>query len=216
MAVSGLVLFGFIVGHLLGNLQVFIGQDAINRYSEFLKSTGELLWAARLFLLAMIGVHIWTSVQLTIENNAARPASYVSKKYVKASLSSRTMIWSGVVILAFVIYHLLEFTFIKVHPEWGNQVDAKGRHDVYSMLVRSFQQPLISFFYVLSVFLLCFHLSHGISSALQSLGLHNKTTRSILSIWGPRVAWLIFAGYASIPLAVQVGFVKLPGGVLMP
>src|SRR5580658_4969724 len=107
MAFSGAALFGFIVAHLAGNLQIFEGQEAINRYSLFLKSLGELLWAARIGLLAMVGIHIWTSVQLTLENKAARPIAYAEKNYIEASTASRTMIWSGVVILVFIIFHLM-------------------------------------------------------------------------------------------------------------
>jgi len=213
MAVSGAALFGFIVAHLAGNLQIFEGQEAINRYSLFLKSLGELLWAARIGLLAMVGIHIWTSVQLTLENKAARPVAYAEKKFIEASTASRTMIWSGTIILVFIIFHLMHYTFMTVHPEYRNLVDAQGRHDVYSMMVLGFQQPAISIFYIAAIFLLCFHLSHGIYSMFQSLGLQNDKIRACLLKWAPRIAWLIFLGYASIPSAVLAGIVKLPPGV---
>jgi len=213
MAASGAALFGFVIGHLVGNLQIFLGQEAINRYALFLKSTGELLWAARIGLLVMIGLHIWTSVQLTAENAAARPVAYTGKNYIKASTASRTMIWSGLVILVFIIYHLMHYTFMVVHPEYRNLLDARGRHDVYSMMILGFQQPAISAFYIAAIFLLCSHLSHGIYSMFQSLGLQNQKARALLTTWAPRLAWLIFAGYASMPIGVLLGLVKLPAGV---
>jgi succinate dehydrogenase / fumarate reductase cytochrome b subunit len=108
------------------------------------------------------------------------------------------------------VYHLLHFTFLKVHPQYGHLTDLKGRHDVYSMMVRSFQQPGISAAYIISVFCLCFHLSHGLSSMFQSLGLNTERSRPVFACWGARFAWLIFLGYAAMPLACLLGWVKLP------
>jgi succinate dehydrogenase / fumarate reductase cytochrome b subunit len=213
MAVSGAVLVGFVLSHLAGNLQIFLGQEAINRYGHFLKSNPELLWPARLFLLLMLAVHVVTSVQLTAEAKAARPVAYAEKDYIKAGLASRTMIWSGFMIFGFLVYHLLHFTFLKVHPQYGHLTDALGRHDVYSMMVLSFQQPLIVVAYLVPMFFLCAHLSHGISSMFQSLGLNTLAMRPGLSCWSAWMAWLVFAGYASIALACFFGFVKLPAGV---
>src|SRR6185312_9403439 len=139
------------------------------------------------------------SIQLTAQANAARPQPYAQKEYIKASLASRTMIYSGFLILGFIVYHLLHFTFLKVHPQYSHLVDAQGRHDVYSMMVLSFQRWPISLVYIVCVFLLCYHLSHGISSMFQSLGFNSNRTRHPLSVWGARVAWLIFIGYAAIP-----------------
>jgi succinate dehydrogenase / fumarate reductase, cytochrome b subunit len=213
MALSGAALLGFIIGHLVGNLQIFIGQNQINAYAVFLRQIGELLWIVRIGLIVMVVIHIWTSIQLTVENNRARPVAYEEKKYIKASTASRTMMWSGTVVLAFLIYHLLHFTFLKVHPQYGHLTDSLGRHDVYSMMVLSFQQWPISLVYIVCVFLLCFHLSHGISSMFQSLGFNTTRFRRRLSAWGARVAWLIFLGYAAIPTGVLLGMVKLPPGV---
>ncbi|HVO32875.1 MAG TPA: succinate dehydrogenase cytochrome b subunit [Elusimicrobiota bacterium] len=216
MAVSGFVLVLFVIGHLLGNLQVFLGQDTLNEYANFLQNLGEWLWIARIGLIFMLVVHVWTSVQLTLENRAARPVDYGSRRYIKANTASRTMIYSGLVIFSFLVYHLLQFTFLKVHPEWAHLKDARGRHDVYSMVVRSFQEPAIAVSYVAAIFLLCFHLSHGLSSMFQSIGLQGGRIRRILDTWGPRVAWLIFAGYAAIPTAIVLHLVRLPAGVLLP
>jgi len=210
MAASGLVLSLFVIGHLVGNLQIFLGAEAINRYGELLKSFPELLWPVRIFLLAMILLHIATSTQLTLEARAARPVAYSEKTYTKASLASRTMFISGLLIFSFVIYHLLHFTFLRVHPEYSNLIDMKGRHDVYSMMVRSFQQPGISAAYIVAMFCLCFHLSHGLSSMFQSLGFNSERSRPCLSQAGAAVAWAIFLGYISIPVACLMGWVNLP------
>jgi succinate dehydrogenase / fumarate reductase cytochrome b subunit len=214
MAVSGAVLFGFVVAHLVGNLQIFLGQDAINRYGNFLQNTSELLWPARIFLILMVLTHIVTSIQLTLAANSARPVAYTQKEYIKATLASRTMMYSGSLVLAFIVYHLLHFTFLKIHPQYSHLMDAKGRHDIYSMMILSFQQPLICVAYILPIFFLCAHLSHGISSMFQSLGINTLKTRPFLSAWGARLAWLIFIGYALIPLSCLLGWVKLPPGVL--
>src|SRR5262245_24188803 len=139
MAGSGIALAGFIVGHLAGNLKIFFGPEALNSYSAFLKSLGELLWVARIGLLAMVGFHIWTAVSLTLENRAARPVAYANKTYIEASYASRTMHLSGVIVLFYIVYHLMHFTFVTVHPEFGHFTDAQGRHDVYRMVVSSFQ-----------------------------------------------------------------------------
>lgn len=214
MALSGAALFAFLIGHLAGNLQIFEGQDRINAYAVFLKNLGELLWVARIGLLVAVIVHVRVSIQLTLENRAARPVEYAEKRYTKASLASRTMAWSGVVVLSFIIYHLLHFTFLKVHPQYSQLVDAQGRHDVYSMMVRSFHQPVISLAYIVSVFLLCFHLSHGLQSMFQSLGVNSLRARPMLVLASRLIAWGIFAGYAAIPLGVLSGIVRLPPGVM--
>src|ERR1035437_369461 len=115
MAVSGAALFAFILGHLMGNLQIFLGPEPLNRYSAFLHSTGELLWISRFGLLVMVGIHIWTATALTLENRAARPTAYAAKEYMEASYASRTMHWSGILVAAYIIYPLMHFTFRSVH-----------------------------------------------------------------------------------------------------
>jgi len=213
MALSGATLVGFVIAHLVGNLQIFLGQEAINRYGNFLQSTSELIWPARIFLLIMLLTHIVTSIQLTLDANAARPVAYAKKEYIKATLASRTMMYSGLLILGFIVYHLLHFTFLRVHPQYSHLTDPKGRHDIYSMMVLSFQQPLICVAYIVPIFFLCAHLSHGISSMFQSLGLNSMKSRRLLSMWGARLAWLIFLGYAMIPISCLLGWVRLPPGV---
>lgn len=213
MALSGLVLVGFVIAHLVGNLQVFLGQEAINRYGNFLQGMTELLWPARIFLLIMVVVHIVTSIQLALVSNTARPVAYSKKAYIKASLASRTMMYSGVIVLGFIVYHLLDFTFLKIHPQYRDLIDAQGRHDIYSMMIFSFQQPLICIAYIVPIFFLCAHLSHGISSLFQSLGLNTLRSRRPLTKIGTLLAWIIFIGYALIPIGCYFGWAKLPPGV---
>lgn len=213
MAVSGLALFGFIVGHLAGNLQIFLGQEKINAYAAFLKSYPGALWAARIGLLVMAVIHVWAAVKLALENRAARPVAYAGHKFRKATYASRTMHYSGFIVLAYIVYHLMHFTFGGAHAQYFHLQDAQGRHDVYSMMVLSFQQPAITIAYIIAMLLLGWHLSHGLSSLFQTVGLNNDRLRRRLSWGGSLVAWAIFLGYSAIPLGVWLGFVKLPPGV---
>jgi succinate dehydrogenase / fumarate reductase cytochrome b subunit len=208
MALTGAGLFLFVVGHLLGNLQVFLGPEAINRYGHFLQTTPEILWPARIGLLAFVIIHIWTSISLTLENRAARGSQYQVNEIVDATLASRTMIWSGLIIFAFVAFHLAHYTLLIVHPEFRDLRDANGLHDIYRMLVIGFSNYWVSGFYVLGIGLLCIHLSHGASAMFQSLGLQNARYEGAIDRFAKVAAWLIFLGYISIPLAVLAGVVK--------
>src|SRR5579872_7203504 len=166
MAVSGCVLFLFVLGHLIGNLQIYEGPEKLNRYAVFLRSLPALLWTVRVVLLAMVVLHIWSSVQLALRNLEARPIGYVKKKSTESSYASRTMYWSGPIILAFVIYHLLDFTFGTVNPDF-----VAG--DVYSNVVASFSVIPVSAFYIFAMLLLGMHLYHGLWSMFQSLGFYH-------------------------------------------
>jgi len=207
-AVTGAGLFLFVVAHMLGNLQIFLGPEAINRYGNFLQTTPEILWPARIGLLVFVIIHIWTSIALTLENRAARHQRYEVKRVVDASLASRTMIWSGGIIFAFVGFHLAHFTLMVVHPEFRDLHDALGRHDIYRMMVIGFSNPWVSGFYALSIGLLCVHLGHGIESMFQSLGLKNEVWTARINVLGIAVSILLFLGYVSIPAAVLTGVVK--------
>lgn len=215
MALTGLGLFLFVVGHLLGNLQIFLGQDAINAYGHFLQTTPELIWPARLGLLAFVGFHIWAAVTLTARNRAARGLVNYSNAYTPtvASYASRTMMMSGLIIAAFVVYHILHFTVqARAVNLTGNDfvalTDAKGRHDVYAMMIAGFRQPLVSGFYIVAMGLLCLHLSHGVGASFQSMGLKNKAWGAGIDRFGRVAAWAIFLGYISIPVAVLLGYGK--------
>ena len=207
-AVTGAGLFLFVIGHLLGNLQVFLGPEAINRYGHFLQTTPEILWPARLGLLVFVIIHIWTSIALTIENRAARNQRYEVRKIVDASIASRTMIWSGGIIFAFVGFHLAHYTLMAVHPEFRDLHDALGRHDVFRMMILGFSNVWVSGFYVLGVGLLCLHLSHGASAMFQSLGLKNEAYAAFIDKVAKIAAVVIFVGYISIPLAILMGYGK--------
>ena len=210
MAVSGVILILFVIGHLLGNLQIFLGPDWINGYAEHLRALGPLLWIIRAFLLFTVLVHIYYTIRLAVENRRARPSRYRRKEIVKATLASRTMVMSGVILLAFIIFHLLHFTLRTTDPRFATlAMDPLGHYDVYSMMVLGFLSPLVSGFYILAMFLLAFHLSHGSSSFFQSLGLTNQKLTPRLALAGRIFAWLLFFGYSSIPIAVLLGWVRL-------
>jgi len=210
VAVTGLMLIGFLVVHLLGNLTVFFGQDAMNTYAEKLHSLGGLLWIARIGLLAVFGLHIGFTISLILENRAARPQKYVAGDRVGSSVFVRTMRYTGFIVLAFVIFHLAHLTLGWVQPAVYSMVDGLGRPDVYSMVVIGFQNVPISLFYIFALILLTFHLSHGIGSLFQTLGLSNHRLRPLLSLAGKAFAWILCAGFIAIPLFILLGFVKLP------
>lgn len=208
MAITGVVLFFFVIGHMLGNLQIFLGPEVLNRYGAFLKSNPGVLWGVRIVLLVIVAIHITTAVQLSLANTAARPEKYLTPANYKSSYASRTMIWSGVILLAFIIYHLLHFTALAIDPGFAHLHDAQGRHDVYRMVVLGFSHPLVSLFYIFSMALLCLHLSHGVSAMFQSLGLKNKAYGTLIDRFALAAAVIIFLGYSSIPVAVLLGIVK--------
>ena len=208
MAISGVLLFLFVIAHMLGTLQVFLGPESLNAYGAFLKSKPGLLWSVRLILLVIVVFHIVTGIQLALQNRRARPVRYANSKPPYANLASRTVLISGLVIFLFVAYHLMQFTLGVTNPEYLHLEDSKGRHDVYRMTVEGFSNPEVTLFYVIAMGLLCLHLSHGVSSAFQSLGLKNKRTESLICRVSQVAAIIIFVGNSSMPLAVLFGFVK--------
>jgi succinate dehydrogenase / fumarate reductase cytochrome b subunit len=216
MAGSGAVLFLFVLGHLAGNLQVFLGAEAINRYGHFLQSNVELLWPVRLALLAIVALHIWSATKLTLENRAARPQAYAQWQPTAATYASRTMMVSGLIVAVFIVYHLLHYTvMVKAVNLTGRDFDAKpeffdaqGRHDVYKMMVTGFQQWPVALFYLVGVGLLCLHLSHGISAMFQSLGWKKRSYGERLDRCAKWVSVLIFLGYSSIPVAILLRWIQ--------
>jgi succinate dehydrogenase / fumarate reductase cytochrome b subunit len=208
VAVTGIILIVFVIGHLLGNLEIYLGQDHTNWYAEFLRSTGPLLWIVRIILILAVMVHIVATIQLTVENLRAKPGRYAVKARQASTFASRTMIYSGLLVLCFVIYHLLHFTFQTTNPEFRTLTDAQGRHDVYHMVILGFRQPLISLFYILALFLLSLHLSHGFASVTQTLGINNRKISGLISNGGRVLCWIIFAGYISIPITILLGLLK--------
>jgi succinate dehydrogenase / fumarate reductase cytochrome b subunit len=227
MAVTGAVLVGFVTGHLVGNLQIFGPPDKINGYAHFLQSLGPALWAVRLGLLACVIAHIGIAVQLTIENRQARPEKYDFNHTIRATLSSRTMRWTGVVVLAFVLYHLAQFTlgwaqsddFKTRLPEYAMTADfhllgfpivAQGQvvHDVYSMVFLGFANPVVSLFYIVAVGLLSFHLLHGAESMFQTLGWKSGPWAGLLKKIVALYCLLYLLGNLAIPGAIMTGIVK--------
>ncbi|GAB5559493.1 MAG: hypothetical protein SynsKO_11400 [Synoicihabitans sp.] len=232
MAITGLVLIGFVTGHLIGNLQIFMPPDQINGYAHFLQGLGPALWGIRLFLLACFAIHVWAAVVLTLESRAARgPESYGVKKWLKASVASRYMRLSGAVVFAFVIYHLAHFTIgipgdadykgnlDKVTlsqdvREFGIPLATAGTevHDVYSMVFLGFASPLVSLFYIVAVSLLTVHLWHGCESLFQTFGWRNAKwatgLRQIVAVY----CILYLLGNLAIPGAILSGIVEPAAG----
>lgn len=209
VAVTGVILLLFVIGHLLGNLQIFLGPEWINGYSQHLRDLGPLLWLVRIILLVTVIVHIYVTIRLAIDNRRARPEAYMEKQNVKATFASRHMVMSGLIVLAFIIYHLAHFTVRVTDRRFPLlKMDPLGHYDVYSMMVYGFQNPYVSAFYIVGLFLLSLHLSHGSSSFFQSLGLNNQKLAPRLAIGGRVFAWFLFIGYTSIPVAILLGAIK--------
>lgn len=203
MAVTGCILFLFIIGHLLGNLLVFAGRARYNSYAAILHFDDTLLWIARSILIVAVVLHITATVQLALRNKRARPVGYSRKEAINSSFASRTMYWSGPIILAFVIFHLLQFTAGYIHPE-SQFIEG----DVYHNVVAGFLVWWVSVWYIFSMILLGFHLRHGIWSMFQSVGYNHPRHTPILKKSAFVIAILIVLGYISIPISVLAGFVK--------
>ena len=208
VAVTALLLILYVLGHLVGNLQIYLGPDRINAYAKFLHDLGPILWVIRVFLLVAFVIHIAATIQLAQENRLAKPQKYAVAGYQRSTMASRTMIVSGLIVLCFVIYHLLQFTVQVTDPEFREVHDSIGRHDVYRMLILGFRHPLVSLFYVIALFLLTTHLSHGFSSVVQTLGINNRKIANFISTGGQILAWVVFAGYVSIPVTILLGLIR--------
>jgi len=209
MGITGLILLLFVCVHLLGNSSVFVGADGINAYAKHLHDLGPLVWLFRLVMLIVIGIHIALGVQLTLENQAARPQAYSVKESLRATFSSKTMIISGLVLLAFIIYHLLHFTVQIVTPFSAKEhLDALGRPDVFTMVVMSFKHLFITLVYVVGMVFLFLHLGHGVQSFFQTMGLTNDKTFPGIGVFGKAVAFVLLLGYVSIPLLIIIGAVN--------
>jgi succinate dehydrogenase / fumarate reductase, cytochrome b subunit len=210
MAVTGLLLFGFVVAHLLGNLQLLKGPDAINAYAKMLHDLGPLLWVARIGLLAIFLLHVVTAIRLSRANKSARPVAYSKDATMQATFASRSMVLSGMTVLVFVIYHLLHFTLGVTNPEHhAKKLAGAQGHDVYAMVTTSFANPGIAAAYVLSQVVLFLHLSHGIQSLAQTLGIHHGRYTPMIKKLSFLLAALIAGGNALLALSVLLGIVKV-------
>jgi succinate dehydrogenase / fumarate reductase cytochrome b subunit len=213
LAVTGVLLFLFVVAHLLGNLQVFAGPDKMNHYAETLQSLGPLLNLARIGLLVLAVVHVAAALRVHRQNEAARPIPYLKQANRQIRPQTRFMITSGLVVLGYVLFHLVHFTWGQLYPQFYAAMeklpDGSERHDVYAMLVQGFQVWWVSLVYLVAMFFLAFHLCHGLSSVPQTFGWNHGKYQCAFKLLGPGVATLIFLGYASIPVAVLIGRIGL-------
>jgi succinate dehydrogenase / fumarate reductase cytochrome b subunit len=205
MAVSGLFMLFFVIVHLLGNSTIFFGPNALNTYAEKLHSLGPLVWAFRGFMLAMLGIHLIFGVLLTLENWTANPGKYAVNRKLKATFSGETMIWTGAILLGFIVYHLLQFT-VRVTPDIIPEAVAKRPGDVYSMVIASFRHTAIALLYVGAMVVLFLHLLHGIQSFFQTLGWNNERTLPRFTMLGKVLSALFLLGYSAIPILILVGF----------
>jgi succinate dehydrogenase / fumarate reductase, cytochrome b subunit len=209
MAITGLIGVGFVVGHMVGNLKVYMGADELNHYAEFLRELlyplvprTAFLWIMRFGLIAAVLLHLHAAYSLTVMNHRARPQDYAGgRDYVAANFASRTMRWSGIIVGAFIIFHLLDLTGGQTNPDFV-------RGDPYNNLVASFERPAVAAFYVIANVLLGIHLFHGVWSMFQSLGINSPR----FNVWRLRIAQLIalaiVVGNVSFPLAVTFGLVE--------
>lgn len=200
----------FVVAHISGNLLIFLGQDALNEYAEFLEDNEKLLWIARIGLLTMFVTHIFVAIKLKVKNSSARPLSYKKEDTIQATTASLTMAQSGMIILAFVIIHLLHFTFGKLQPEYANLLDSRGHQDVYSMVILGFQNSFFAVGYILALIFLGLHLSHGFGSVFQTLGFSKTEFKNNAQKLGQLFGAGIALAYISIPAAVLLGILSLP------
>jgi succinate dehydrogenase / fumarate reductase, cytochrome b subunit len=211
MAVTGLVLVGFVIAHMLGNLKIFLGAEAIDTYGTFLRTMGEpmfpygmLLWVARIVLLTSVALHITAAVQLTRMNWAARPHGYDTKRSIATTYAARTMRWSGVILVLFIVYHLLHLTAGVVSFRPGEFVHLSVYHNV----VAGFSIWYVALFYIVAMACLCLHLDHGVWSMLQTLGCSNARTTRALQALSRGLALVVFVGFISVPVAVLAGWVR--------
>ncbi len=211
MATTGVVLFAYVIGHMLGNLQIYAGEQQLNRYAEFLHERVALLWAVRAFLIACVLLHIISSFQLWLIKRRARPTGYVKKDDVPSAYASRTMMWSGPIIAAFVIFHILHLTTGSVGLGYQEPHLAPGGTEAplaYENVVAGFQHPAVSIAYIVAIILLTMHLYHGLWSMFQSVGVSHPRYTPVLKKTAHTVAILIAAGYISIPVSVMAGLIR--------
>jgi succinate dehydrogenase / fumarate reductase cytochrome b subunit len=210
MAVTGLIGIGFVILHVAGNLQAFEGREKLNAYSALLHGpAAELLWVARVVLLAAVVLHIMMAYQLTMRARAARPDDYREREGQVSTLASRTMRVGGVVLLAFIVVHLLHFTGRQVDPaHWATRTDAAGRYDIYGNVVASFRIWWVSAFYLVAMAALGLHMWHGVWSFGRSLGVARPSDHPLRRRIAPALAILLWLGFSAVPIAVLLGVLR--------
>jgi succinate dehydrogenase / fumarate reductase cytochrome b subunit len=209
VAVTGLAMVLFLAGHLTGNLLIYAGKEAFDEYAKFLHEAGHgaLIWVARIGLIVVLVLHVWATILLTRENKAARKEEYACKATIQASKSSRIMIWSGLTVLAFIVFHILHFTV-----RTNSHLAEIAKQSPYEMVIAGFSggflQVLVVLFYVIAMTLLCSHISHGVASMFQTLGWRSKKSASLIQRISLGYAAVIWIGFVSIPVAILLGFVR--------
>jgi succinate dehydrogenase / fumarate reductase cytochrome b subunit len=202
MAATGVILFGFVTVHMLGNTQAYMGAEPFNHYAEFLKTMvhGAGIWIFRAVMLTAAGLHIWAATTLTMDNLAARPVGYRAQQSVASTWSSRTMRWTGVILAAFIIYHLLHFTTGTVHPHFDPA-------NPYANFVNGFKVPAAAGFYIVAQLCLGLHMWHGVWSVTQSLGLSHPRYDGLRRNFATVLTLLVVGVNISFPIAVLAGFI---------
>jgi len=207
MALTGVVMFGYLIGHVTGNMLIFKGPAAINAYSAFLHNSTGLLWGTRILLLVSVLIHIWATVRFITLKNSARPVPYVMKEPHGTTWAARTMYWSGPVIALFIIYHILHLTTGTAHPNY--HVDATTHEvDVYRNLVDGFKSPIASGLYIVAMLAIALHLSHGVWSVLQTIGVNRPNWECALRTIAVILAVVICGGFIAVPVAVVLKLVE--------
>jgi len=203
MAVTGLLMVLFVVGHLLGNSSIFAGQNALNAYAFKLHELAPVVWITRIVMLVAVVLHLALSIQITLENEAANPTKYAVDRSLRATFASKSMIWTGLLLGVFIVAHLLHFT-VRVFPGMALGTDGQGRFDVFNMVVDAFRKGSVAALYVIAMVALFLHLSHGAQSLFQTLGLSNDKTQPAYSTGGKVVSVLFLLGYGAIPVAILI------------
>ena len=213
MALTGAFMTFFILVHMVGNLESFGGQEALNHYATLLRTLPPALWAFRALLAFAAVLHIVAGLRLWVLNRQARPVGYAKQTMQETTLIARTMIYSGLFIAAFVTYHLLHFTFRTVDTSFQHMLDKHGRHDVYGMVENAFSSRGQAAFYFVMMLLLGLHVSHGVESMLHTLGINHPRYNPAIRWLGPLVAVLIVLGFVSVPFAILAGLLQPAGGM---
>lgn len=210
MAITGILIVGFLLAHVTGNLLIFVGPDAMNDYGVWLREIGHgsIIWLMRLGLIVAFALHFWSGIRLAALNRAARPVGYTTFETKTSSPASRTMLWTGLLILVYVIYHLAHFTWGLAHAQYYHGIDSMGRPDVYNMVIHSFQDPLLVVLYIVSMIVVGLHLNHAINSAFQTLGINHPKYNTLLINGSRGLSVLLVLTYSAIPLSIVFGFVK--------
>lgn len=210
MAITGIMMIGFLVGHIAGNLLIFLGPEAINSYAVGLRELfhGAAIWILRIGMIVALILHVRAGIVLSLRNRASKGRNNTKVASVSSSFASRTMAYTGILILVYVMYHLSHFTLGGAHSEYFSYVDSAGRHDVYRMVVESFQQPIISASYIIAMIVTGLHLNHAVSSAFQTLGLNHPRYTPLINSMGPALGIILMLGFISIPVAILTGIVQ--------